>query len=54
MKKHTKAQKLQLHRETLTTITELQSVQGAGSQNRACATYTEIIGPCVPTYNWQC
>ena len=54
MKKQAKARKLQLTRETLTTITELQAVQGAGSQNRACATYTEIIGPCVPTQNWQC
>lgn len=44
-----KKKKLNLCKETLQDCTSLRQVRGAGSQNRVCAGYTEIIGPCIPT-----
>lgn len=41
--------KLSLPRETLKDLTDPRRVTGGGSENRACAGYTEVIGPCVPT-----
>ena len=50
MKKQ-KGKKLWLDRETVRHIDNTWSkAAGGGSENRACATYTEIIGPCVDTY----
>ncbi|MEM7353411.1 MAG: hypothetical protein AAF657_21625 [Acidobacteriota bacterium] len=49
MKKKRTPKKLHLCKETLKSITELKDVNGAGSQNRLCAGYTVVIGPCIPT-----
>ncbi len=53
MRKRQKTTKLRLTKETLLTINEMKSGIVGASNNRVCATYTEVIGPCVQTYYCQ-